>query len=95
MIEKKIFEILERDKNLDCSYDFTQDNIEDCLINLASNTAKSKEIASVVKDFIVWFMKNEYFWGGLCDEIMTPIIGLPEFKTIDELFDYWLSLRQG
>lgn len=22
---------------------------------------------------------------------MTPIIGLPEFNTLDELFDYWLN----
>ena len=90
-LEEKIFGILERDKNLECKYNFTQDTEEECLINLCSNTAKAKEIASMMKEFILWFMKFEYFWGGLCEQIMTPIIGLPEFNTLDELFDYWLN----
>jgi len=90
-LEEKIFEILEGDKNLECKYNFTQDTEEESLINLCSNTAKAKEITSMMEEFIMWFIKNEYFWGGLCEQIMTPIIGLPEFNTIDELFDHWLN----
>jgi hypothetical protein len=41
------------------------------------------------KEFVEWLLKSEYFYGQLCEEILTPIIDLPDFKTIDELFNYW------
>lgn len=89
--EEKIIEILNRDKNLECNYDFTQEKEKDCLINLCSNIAKAKEIASMMKEFMDWVMENEYFYGKLSEEILTPLLDLPEFKTTDELFDYWLK----
>ena len=92
-LEEKIIEILDKDKNLECKYDFTQEKEEDCLMNLCSNTAKAKEIASMMKEFILWKDENtepvlnsnypEYYH---CFWIQYPN---NEAIPFDEVFDYW------
>jgi hypothetical protein len=77
-LEVKIIEIL--DNRMDCDGQY-----------ITGMATSARDIAFIIEEFITWIMINEYFWGGLCERIMTPIIGLPEVDSFDELFDYWLN----
>ncbi len=92
-MENSILKILEKDKNLECNYDFTQNTEEKCLINLCSNTAKAKEIASLIMLFIEWLIVDqEIFFGELTEKYIVndnPYKDGKKLNTLDELFDYW------
>ena len=41
------------------------------------------------KDFTEWLMISEYFKGKLSEGYLTPVNGLPQADSLDELYEYW------
>ena len=78
-MEEKIFEII----SMSCEHF--------AVIPIKCTRRLAMEMVDMVKEFTRWFMENEFFYGKLSEEIMTPLLGFPEFKTIDELFNYWYN----
>jgi len=89
-MEERIFEILEKDKNLEYKYNFKQDTKEKALVNLAGNTAKAKAIAEMMKKFIEWVGEcSAGKWGDDTWLIIGSII--PSNLKTNELFDFWYN----
>lgn len=93
-LQNIIYDILEKDKNLDVKYDFSQDTEELALLNLASNTAKAKEISTLISEFIKWLTLNttsatnysNMFY--LQNEMKNNVF---QEHHLDEIFYHWIS----
>lgn len=91
-MKDKILEIISKYKDLDCYYDFLEDNKEKALENKASLENIATEIADMGKDFTEWKdletivqRQTRYTVKYLLLDLDAP----PDLMTLDELFDYW------
>ena len=41
------------------------------------------------KEFTEWLMSSEYFKGKLSEGYLTPVFGLPQADSLDELHKWW------
>ena len=93
-MKDKILEIISKYKDLDCYYDFLEDNKEKALENKASLENIAIGIADMVKEFTEWKDLNtmtdritRYEVRYMLSDMDAPA----EWITIDNLFNYWFD----
>ena len=63
-----------------------------CELNTQRSTKDiTKEIASMMTEFIEWMTKEEAFYGNLSEKYYLMTTENKKFSTIEELFQYWLN----